>query len=155
VFVPASGDITNNIGASIGQVPPGGPGYAASSGAGIFGQVGLDMRQSAVPSGSTLLSEVFIASDEFVNLFGGPRSVQSTFIIDGGMFRDLFSASNTITLTLEIGAQNLGPVGAASDRDFFESDARFAADFGGYGGFFDGFEGGGTPRGCPPTRVAT
>ena len=96
VFVPASGDITNNISASIGQVLPGGPGYAASSSAGIFGQVGLDMRQSAVPGGSTLRSEVLIASDEFVNLVGGPRSVRSNFIIDGGMFRDLFSASNTI-----------------------------------------------------------
>jgi hypothetical protein len=68
--------------------------------------------------------------------------VQANFIIDGGMFRDLFSASNVITFTLEVGAQNLGPAGASNQRSAFESDTRITAGFGGAGGFFDGFEGG-------------
>lgn len=141
VFVPTSADVTRNIFAGVGA-RTGGPGFFGASSAGVFGQVGMEARLFAVPPGSSLRTEVLIGSDEFINVSGFSGTVRSNFIIDGGFMRDLFSTNTTITFMLEVGAQNLGPVGPETGRLAFESASRTTASFGGAGGFFPGFEGG-------------
>jgi hypothetical protein len=143
VFVPTSADVTTNILASVGLKPPtGNTGYFAASSAGIFGQVGLEARLTGVPQGSTIRSEVLIGSDEFVNVSGSNGSVTSSFIVDGGFINDFFSTNTTVTFFLEVGAQNVGAAGSQSNRIAMEADSRAATGFGGFGGFFPGFEGG-------------
>jgi hypothetical protein len=95
-----------------------------------------------VGPGSSLSTEVLIASDEYVNAFGSPVRLGTNFIVDGGGVFDFFSTNTTVTFTLEIGATNLGPVGPETDQTVFESDARITAGFGGAGGFFPGYFGG-------------
>src|SRR5687767_13309119 len=157
VFVPTSADVITNILASITQLSGPGARYAATSSAGVFGQVGLRARTPSGLQGGKLTSEVLIASDEFVNLLGFPVSVRSNFIIDGGFIRDFFSANTIVKFTLEVGAENRGPVTQQTDRDFSEFDARIAAAFGSVGGFFPGFEGGGysATYASDATRVRT
>jgi hypothetical protein len=142
VFELASGDIADNIVASIGQTPPGGPGYVATASAGTFGQVGLDTRVFSVSPGSTLSAEVLIGSDEFVNVFGMPVNVSSNFIIDGGFINDPFSTGTTIRFSLQVGAQHLGVAPLETNAFVMEVDSRVTANLGGAGGFFDGFDGG-------------
>jgi hypothetical protein len=93
VFALTSAGITDDILASIGQPPPGGPGYVATASAGIFGDVGLDVRVFGVAPGAFLLTEVVVGSDEFVNVLGRPVAARSAFIVDGGFIADFFSTN--------------------------------------------------------------
>jgi hypothetical protein len=86
---------------------------------------------------------VLIGSDEFVNLIGSPSSATANFIIDGGSFSNFFSTDTRITFRLEVGASNLGNVGAETNASTMSFSAREAAGFGSAGGFFAGFNGGG------------
>lgn len=136
VFALNSADITTNIFAN---VSPGPFDSVATASAGSLGQVGLAMRMI---SRGTLTSEVLVASDEFVNLFGSPAAVRANFIIDGGQLADFFSRDARVTFSLEVGAEHVGTAGAIQDESSMTFAGRSAAAFGGAGGFFPGFFGG-------------
>jgi hypothetical protein len=139
VFVPTSADVTTDILAAINAASPV---YNATSAAGRFGQVGLGLQTFTGLHGGTLVSRVLVGSDEFVNVFGSPARVQSSFIIDGGFMRDFFSPNTTAVFRLEVGAEHRGAVGPQTDRALMEFQSAQTLAFGCAGGFFPGFHGG-------------
>lgn len=142
VFEATSGDIARNILASVGSSGINSPGYFATSSAGVFGQIGLDAGVTSSIGSPSAYSEVLIGSDEFVNVSGFSGTVSSTFIIDGGEIRDLFSTNTTVNFLIQVGAQVVGNSPPVTDLTTMEVESRQTASFGGAAGFFTGFEGG-------------
>jgi hypothetical protein len=129
VFELTSAEIDADILAHIGGTP--GAGYTATAGAGRFGQIGLDVGQFRPLAGQNLRASVLVASDEFVNLFGGPARVRTQFVVDGGEFFMPFSTNTKITFSLDVGALNQGIEEPISDSFQMEVEGSIAARFGG------------------------
>ncbi|MPZ41843.1 MAG: hypothetical protein GEV05_00280 [Betaproteobacteria bacterium] len=104
IFGTTSGDINQDVLAQIGL-----PGrYTVTAAAGRFGQVGLQVGNLSAGTGSTLMAQVLVGSDEFVNISGAPARVRTQFIVDGGRLLDAFSTNTSVTFDLQVGAENRG-----------------------------------------------
>ena len=104
--------------------------HALSASAGRFGQVGMSVNDVNALTGSVMRAEVLVGSDEFVNIASRPARVRTSFIIDGGELRDLFSINTSVTFELQVGAQNLGiaPAGTSASPLGLEITADFGAN---------------------------
>jgi hypothetical protein len=134
-FAPSSGDVTGDILAAIA-----GTGYAASAGAGRFGQVGLDTQLFYLPANRFLGSTVVIGSDDFVNTFSTPARVTANFVVDGGMIQDFYSTNTRVEFRVSVGAENRGIARAIADIDTIRNHSIGALNtpcFGGVGGCFE------------------
>jgi len=138
IFELTSAEINADISAHIGGTP--GAGYTATAGAGRFGQVGLDAGLFR-SLGGEMRAAVLVASDEFVNSFGGPARVSTQFIIDGGEFFMPFSTNTKITFSLAVGAKNRGTEGTITSPSDMLSEGGETAGRGG-SGTFPGYTGG-------------
>ena len=76
IIVPTSADIDRDVSLRIS-----GPGYDAQAAIGRFGQLGVESLM-LVPG--TMTNDIFIASNEHVNVFAFPQRAKANFIIDGG-----------------------------------------------------------------------
>jgi hypothetical protein len=58
--------------------------YQAAAAVGRFGSVGVSAGAFESGVSTRLFAEVFVASDEFVNVTGQPQQASVNFVIDGG-----------------------------------------------------------------------
>lgn len=126
VFRPSGNLIDQDIQAMINA-----PAYVVTAHAGRFGQIGMSMQNMGLGPGSSLRATVLVASDDFVNIHGGPAEVSSQFVIDGGFLQDFFSTNTTVHYELSVGATNVGSSPAESSGGFLAAAGSVAAGFGG------------------------